>query len=222
MRITRSFQVGSRPGSRSEQAGAVRLFSARSGPPLREVHAALAHAGHRLGQDGDLRDGSALEFRVRRCARTRVRSPGDARRRPSGTRTAPARPRDRSRRRTGDTVGARRRATPRPRAPERRDPHRRPHPAYVSTSMPFSMRRTRPASTLPGPDLETRVDAPPGQLPDGLDPAHGRVDLAHRAHAQRGRRRSRGRRPRWSRPAGARRRRGPPRAAASGARAPAP
>ena len=52
---------------------------------------------------------------------------------------------------------------------------------WPSTLIPFSIRRTSPARTFPGPISSARSTPSAREEPHGLDPAHRRVDLAHAA-----------------------------------------
>ena len=208
--------MGFRPGIELEEhSGAVGLVLGRQVPALGEVHAALAHARHRLRENGDLDDGSRLELGR---AVVLVGAPRlDVARGHAHPALAPRLgPRHRG---IEGRSGRRRRRARRGERRQRQDP-RRSYPAYPSTLMPFSMRRTRPASTLPGPISSAR--STPSRASSWTVSTQRTGESIWRARASR-RASPRSRRPhrRWSRPAGARRRRAPRRAAASSSRAPA-
>ena len=215
MSVARSFQVGFNPASSSRSSSRSRRpCLVRQLPALGQIHASLAHAGHRLGEHGDLdhRGRFELGLAVVLVAHARLEVPrrdahaalaaglgGSHGRVESGRRRARGRARP-------ERHGPRRpRAT---RAPGRTAAARAAplHPAYPSTLMPFSMRRTRPGEHVARPDLEAAVHAVAA-------PAAGWTRPSARASrpGARGRRadarppRSRARRPRWSRPEGARR-----------------
>ena len=166
MSVARSFQVGFSPGSSSRSGpDASALFCSEQRPAFGEIDSAVADCRHRLREHGDLDDRGGLELGA---AVVRVGAPAlEVTRRDAHPALAPLRgpPHGRVERRLGG-ARARARREKRDARGEREGPFQskiqnpkskiETHPPYASTRIPLSMRRTSPASTLPGPISRAR------------------------------------------------------------------